>query len=166
MRNSNIMLNFALSNKNKQDNMEMTYYTNMQYYCGCWLSVSKRNELIQQGWTPSEWSRDTFYKKNKMPAYSSQIESNKIKHIGTEPRGCNHSVHNHQYNTDYYEVKRSDFNQMEHKPTLTNVCRPLRLHNFDGFVEPTQQERKGEGWTETYQRDFHTTITKHFFIVD
>lgn len=160
------MLNFALSNKNKQDNMEMTYYTNMQYYCGCWLSVSKRNELIQQGWTPSEWSRDTFYKKNKVPAYSSQIESNKIKHIGTEPRGCNHSVHNHQYDTDYYEVKRSDFNQMEHKPTLTNVCRPLRLHNFDGFVEPTQQERKGEGWTETYQRDFHTTITKHFFIVD
>lgn len=166
MRNSNIMLNFALSNKNKQDNMEMTYYTNMQYYCGCWLSVSKRNELIQQGWTPSEWSRDTFYKENKVPAYSSQIESNKIKHIGTEPRGCNHSVHNHQYDTDYYEVKRSDFNQMEHKPTLTNVCKPLRLHNFDGFVEPTQQERKGEGWTETYQRDFHTTITKHFFIVD
>ena len=160
------MLNFALSNKNKQDNMEMTYYTNMQYYCGCWLSVSKRNELIQQGWTPSEWSRDTFYKKNKVPAYSSQIESNKIKHIGTEPRGCNHSVHNHQYDTDYYEVKRSDFNQMEHKPTLTNVCKPLRLHNFDGFVEPTQQEHKGEGWTETYQRDFHTTITKHFFIVD
>lgn len=146
--------------------MEMTYYTNMQYYCGCYLSDSQRNELIRQGWIPSDWSRDTFYKENKVPAYSSQIEHNKIKHIGTEPRECNYSVHNHQYITDYYEVKRSDFNQMEHKPTLTNVCRPLRLHNFDGFVEPTQKERKGEGWTETYQRDFHTTITKHFFIVD
>ena len=146
--------------------MEMTYYTNMRYYCGCWLSDSKRNELIRQGWTPSDWSRDHFYKENKVPAYSSQIEHNKIKHIGTEPRGCNYSVHSHQYDTDYYEVKRSDFNQMEHKPTLTNVCRPLRLHNFDGIVEPTQKERKGEGWTETYQRDFHTTITKHFFIVD
>ena len=107
--------------------MEMTYYTNMQYYCGCWLSDSKRNELIRQGWIPSDWRRDTFYKENKVPAYSSQIEHNKIKHIGTEPKGCNYSVHNHQYDTDYYEVKRSDFNQMEHKPTLTNVCRPLRL---------------------------------------
>ena len=146
--------------------MEMTYYTNMRYYCGCWLSDSKRNELIRQGWIPSDWRRDTFYKENKVPAYSSQIAHNNIKHIGTEPRECNYSVHNHQYNTDYYEVKRSDFNQMEHKPTLTNVCRPLRLHNFDGIVELTQKERKGEGWTETYQRDFHTTITKHFFIVD
>ena len=146
--------------------MEMTYYTNIQYYCGCCLSDSKRNELIQQGWIPSDWSRDTFYKENKVPAYSLQIERNKIKHIGTEPIGCNYSVHSHQYDTDYYEVKRSDFNQMEHKPMLTNVCRPLRLHNFDGIVEPMQKERKGEGWTETYQRDFHTTITKHFFIVD
>ena len=146
--------------------MEMNYYTNMRYYCGCWLSDSKRNKLIQEGWTPSDWRRDTFYKENKVPAYSSQIEHNKIKHIGTEPKECNYSVHSHQYDTDYYEVKRSDFNQMEHKPTLTNVCRPLRLHNFDGIVESTQKERKGEGWTETYQRDFHTTITKHFFIVD
>ena len=55
---------------------------------------------------------------------------------------------------------------MENKPKLTKICRPLRLHNFDGFVEHTQTERMGEGWTETYQRDFHTTITKHFFIVD
>ena len=62
--------------------MEMTYYTNMQYYCGCWLSDSKRNELIRQGWIPSDWSRNHFYKENKVPAYSSQIEHNKIKHIG------------------------------------------------------------------------------------
>ena len=55
---------------------------------------------------------------------------------------------------------------MENKPKLTKICRPLRLHNFDGFVEHTQTERMGEGWTETYQRDFHTTITKHFFIAD
>ena len=146
--------------------MEMSFYTDMNFYCGCWLSDAKRNELMQQGWKPSQWSRDHFYKENKVPAYSSQIETNKIKHIGTEPRGCNYSVHSHQYNTDYYEVKRSDFEKMEIKPEVKEVCRPLRLHNFDGFVEPTQTERRGKGWTESYQSDFHTTITKHFFIVD
>lgn len=144
----------------------MTYYINLSFYCVSYPTDKERNELKQQGWMPTKWCKDTYYKENKVPAYSSQIEHNKIKHIGTEPRECNYSVHSHQYDTDYYEVKRSDFNQMEHKPTLTNVCRPLRLHNFDGIVEPTQKERKGEGWTETYQRDFHTTITKHFFIVD
>ena len=43
---------------------------------------------------------------------------------------------------------------------------PLRLCNFDGFTDVIQKKREGEGWTESYQRDFHTTITKHFFIVD
>lgn len=146
--------------------MEMSFYKNICFYCGCYLSETKRNKLKEQGWIPTSWSRNTFYKENKVPAYSSQIEQNKIQHIGTEPRGCNYSVHSHQYNTDYYEVKRSDFEKMANKPTLENICRPLRLHNFDGFVEPTQKERKGEGWTETFQRDFNTTITKHFFIVD
>lgn len=146
--------------------MEMTFYINESWYCGSYLSDAKRNELIQEGWQPSQYSRDHFVKRNKVPAYSSQIEHNRIKHIGTEPRGCNYSIHSHQYDTDYYEVKRSDFEKMENKPTLENVCRPLRLHNFDGFVEPIQTERRGEGWTETYQLDFHTTITKHFFIVD
>lgn len=144
----------------------MTFYKDMSFYCGCYLSASKRNELIQAGWTPSQWSRDHFYKENKVPAYSSQIDQNKIRYIGTEPRYSNYSVHDHQYNTSYYEIKRSDFESMENKPILKNVCRPSRFQNFDGFVETIQKERKGEGWTESYQRDFHTTITKHFFIVD
>lgn len=146
--------------------MEMTYYTNVSFYCGCYLSESKRNELIRQGWTPSNWSRDHFYKERKVPAYSSQIERSRIQHIGTEPRGCGYSVHNHQYNTDYYEVKKSDYEAMVNKPELVDVCRSLRLHNFDGFVETVQNERKGKGWQESYQLNFHTTITKIFFVVD
>ena len=146
--------------------MEMSVYINETWYCGSYLSDAKRNELIQEGWQPSQYSRDHFVKRNKVPAYSSQIERGRIKHIGTEPMDCNYSIHSHKYDTDYYEVKRSDFEKMENKPKLEKVCRPLRLHNFDGFVEPTQKERRGEGWTETYQRDFHATITKHFFIAD
>lgn len=146
--------------------MEMNYYINLCFYCVSYPTDKERNELKQQGWMPTKWSKDTYYKENKVPAFSSQIEHNKIKHIGTEPIGCNYSVHDHQYVTDYYEVKKSDFDKMIYKPTLVKVHRPLRLHNFDGFVEPTQKELTEMGWTETFQKDFRTTITKHFFIVD
>lgn len=146
--------------------MAISYYTNKSFYCASYPTETQRKELMQDGWIPTAWNKDTFYKESKVASYSSQIDGHRIKHIGSEPVDGNYSVHNHQYITDYFEVKRSDFDQMAHKPTLSKVYRPLRLHNFDGFVEHTQTERMGEGWTETYQRDFHTTITKHFFIVD
>lgn len=42
--------------------MEMSVYINETWYCGSYLSDAKRNELIQEGWQPSQYSRDHFVK--------------------------------------------------------------------------------------------------------
>lgn len=145
----------------------MKHYINKKFYYGSlWVSNEKKEELLKDGYKVCESCNDLFVKETNVPAYSSQLERNQIKYIGDEPRPVNYSIHNHQYETSYYEVKREDFERMEIKPEIEQVYRPLRLHNFDGFVEETQKERKGDGWVETYQRDFHTTITYKFFIID
>lgn len=143
----------------------MENYINQNYRIVCSFEGEEVvKNLVKDGYKKCNYN--VYVKETEVPAYSSQIEREHIKYLGTEPHGCNYSIHDHQYDTRYYEVKREDFERMEVKPTLCNVCRPLRLHNFDGFTDVIQKERKGEGWTERYQCDYHTTITKHFFIVD
>ena len=143
----------------------MENYINRHYHIVCSFEGDEVvKNLIKEGY--KECGYDVYVKETEVPAYSSQIERGHIKYLCKEPHGCNYSIHNHQYDISYYEVKREDFERMEVKPILYNVFMPLRLCNFDGFTDVIQKEREGEGWTESYQRDFHTTITKHFFIVD
>ena len=145
----------------------MVHYESHSYRnTGWWTSKKEKANLVKEGYKPSEYDPNLYILTTLVPAYSSQLERGQLRHIGTEPRGCGYSIHDHQYNTDYYEVSRADFECMAVKPELKDVVRPLRMHDFDGFVEPTQTERRGLGWTETFNLNYHTTITKHIFVAD
>lgn len=101
----------------------------------------------------------TFVKKTETVRYSAQVNP---KNIGKEPN-YGQSVHEHRYETIYFTVSKDEFDAMEVKPQLTTVVRPARFHNFDGFVEQTQIEKKGMGWSEQ-DIDYHTTTTYVYFV--
>lgn len=119
------------------------------------------DSLVADGYSESEWNEQMYVKKEYNPAYSTQVP---IEYLGKEPN-FSQSIHNHRYETHYFEVHKNDFEKMAVKPTLSKQCRPARYHNFDGFVELIQEEKKGLGWLEQTS-DWHTTKTFVYFIVD
>lgn len=128
-----------------------------------WDSPEKKEKLIAEGYEGCKGCERTWVKTEYVPAYSTQVPH---RHIGNEPEPVGgQSVHSHRYYTRYYEVRRDDFDSMTFKPTLTKQHRPLRLHNFDGFVEVTQEERSGLGWSEVEQ-SYHQTTRYVYFVID
>lgn len=132
-------------------------------YLSSWDAPEKKDKLIADGYEKCEWCNATWVKIEYAPAYSTQVPN---RHIGSEPEPVGgQSVHSHRYYTHYYEVKRAHYDAMEFKPTLTKQHRPLRLHNFDGFVEVTQEEHSGLGWSEIEQ-SYDQTTRYVFFVTD
>lgn len=132
-------------------------------YLSSWDNQEKKDNLISCGYAECEGLTGTLVKIEHTPAYSSQVQH---RHIGNEPEPIGgQSVHSHRYYTEYYEVNRIDFDEMKFKPALTKQYRPLRIRNFDGFVEVTQEERIGLGWTEIEQ-SYHQTTKHVYFLID
>ena len=106
-----------------------------------------------------------LYKRGiKVPLYSSQIPSSLLKYVGGESHyGSVLYIGSDDY---YYAISKETYERMKIKPNLTDVYMPIRLHNYDGFVEVTQNGRKGIGWTETIRLNYHKYITKTYFVED
>lgn len=129
-----------------------------QYRSGMWTSQEKIAEWLKDGFEKVENS--TLYcKTTASPMYSSQV---KVESIGKEP-DYGQSVHEHRYYTFYYRVSKSDYAAMLVKPELTEQYRPYRYHNYDGFVECDQQEKRGLGWREV-ESNYHTTTNYVYFV--
>lgn len=142
---------------------QLSFYKNVEFVSVCYNEKLKQ-DLIQQGFKPTKWSNNTYYKESQVPSYSKQLEHGEIKYLCEEPE--NYSCREHQYHTTYYQVKQSDFEKLTIKPTLEKVHIPLRLHNYDGIIDIIQQKRDGIGWEERYQKDYYNTYTYIFFVVD
>lgn len=130
-----------------------------------WLSeypTGYKDKFERKGYKTND---GRLYKREiKVPLYSSQIPSSSLKYVGGEPdNGSAFFIRTDRY---YYAISRETYERMRIKPKLTDVYMPLRLHNYDGFVEVTQNGRKGIGWTETIRLHYHKSITKTYFVED
>lgn len=130
-----------------------------------WLSEyieDHKKKLEQMGYKTNDGS--LYVREIKVPLYSSQIPSSSLKYLSGEPdNGSVFSIRTDRY---YYAISKETYERMKIKPNLTDVYMPLRLHNYDGFVEVTQNGRKGIGWTETIRLHFHKFVTETYFVED
>ena len=130
-----------------------------------WLSEyieDHKKKLEQMGYKTNDGS--LYVREIKVPLYSSQIQSSSLKYLSGEPdNGSVFSIRTDRY---YYAISKETYERMKIKPNLTDVYMPIRLHNYDGFVEVTQNGRKGIGWTETIRLNYHKYITKTYFVED
>lgn len=132
---------------------------NVEYRSGHYCSKETIQRWIDDGFKPTSGDRKLYYKAYETVRYSAQVRP---KNLGKEP-DFGQRVHSHRYNTYYFSVSKEDFESMEIKPELTEQVRPVRHHNFDGFVEMIQEEKKGLGWREQ-DKDFHDTTTYIYFV--
>lgn len=130
-----------------------------------WLSeyiADHKKKLELMGYKTNDGS--LYVREIKVPLYSSQIPSSSLKYLSGEPD--NGSVFSMRTDRYYYAISKETYERMKIKPNLTDVYMPIRLHNYDGFVEVTQNGRKGIGWTETIRLNYHKFITKTYFVED
>lgn len=140
----------------KINGVELPHYENRKWVNLPWYPKHEIQRYLNEGYVKCEGSDSLYEKTEFAPMYRSQCPN--IKYLGDEPRNCSFSIHNPQTYTKYYAVPKSDYENMAVKPTLENVCRPARYHNFDGFVEPIQEELRGKGWEEWDVVNYHATF--------
>lgn len=131
----------------------------LDYRFGDYCSKETIQEWISQGFKPTANNNDIYERKTENIRYSAQVNP---KNLGEEPN-YGQSVHAHRYFTYYFSVSKEDYESMEVKPELTEQVRPSRFHNFDGFVETIQTEKRGMGWSEQ-ERTYHDTTNYIYFV--
>lgn len=95
-------------------------------------------------------------KEYKLPAYSAHCN----------PKMFSKSKYNSEKSqTYYYNVNKVDFDNLEEKPTLHEVVRPMELTNFDWYApDVTANEKRGLGWEETYYDKWNVYHRNIYFI--
>lgn len=144
----------------------MKYYDSVDIRKFLERQTEEIEQIKAQGYEfHSKWMDILEFKKiNKVPWYSSQIPKDEKECIGI----CMDDSPFYKTGGDnfYYAISRESYERMEIKPKLTNVYMPLRLHNYDDFVEITLNERKGIGWVQTIQIDYYKYESYTFFVED
>lgn len=142
--------------------IELPAYENTRYVNLSYAGKERIERYIAEGW---EECNGDFYSKTELePMYHAQCKD--IKSMGQEPRYANYSVHTHQTETYYFGVSKEEYEKMAVKPELTDQCRPVRFHNFDGFTEKIQEEVNCKGWEEIDEVHYHLTRRRIFFVLN
>lgn len=119
-----------------------------------WIYISEWqkaeiNNALADGFQRCNWSNTHFVKTTELPMHSSQTMP---KFMGGEPDNGG------KYNTYYYIVTKEQFEAMAVKPQLSQMCRPIRLKNYDSVnADIIQNEKNGLGWEEE-----ESTFDKHY----
>lgn len=142
--------------------IELPAYENTRYINLSYASKDIIAKREAEGW---EEGNGGFYSKTELePMYYTQCKD--IKPMGQEPRYGDYSVHSHQTETYYFGVSEEEYEKMAVKPELSEQCKPVRFHNFDGFTEKIQEEVNCKGWVETDEVHYHLTRRRVFFVLN